>query len=91
MEPDIRYDKTFERTINMALCANCDNESTYTVENLGTTTQTFCDEHLPKFYHKNRLPYNVRLIEEPVIEEVVVEKPKPARKKKSAAPAESAE
>jgi hypothetical protein len=75
----------------MALCANCDNVSTYTVENLGTPTQTFCDEHLPKFYHKNRLPYNVRLIEEPVIEEVVVEKPKPARKKKSAAPAESAE
>ena len=75
----------------MTLCANCDNESTYIVENLGTPTQTFCDEHLPKFYHKNRLPYNVKLIEESVIEEVIVEKPKPARKKKSEAPAESAE
>lgn len=75
----------------MALCINCYNESTYIVENLGTPTQTFCDEHLPKFYHKNRLPYNVKPIEESVIEEVVVEKLKPARKKKSAAPAESAE
>ena len=74
----------------MTLCANCDNESTYIVENLGTPTQTFCDEHLPKFYHKNRLPYNVRPIEEDVVEEVVVEKLKPARKKKSTAPAESA-
>jgi hypothetical protein len=75
----------------MTLCANCDNESTYIVENLGTPTQTFCDEHLPKFYHKNRLPYNVRLIEEPVIEEVVVEQPKAVKKKKSAASAKSAE
>lgn len=82
----------------MTLCVNCMHEATYTVENLGTPTQTFCDEHLPKFYHKNRLPYNVRLIEEdyvveePAIEEVVVEKPKTSRKKKAAAaPVESAE
>ena len=52
--------------------------------------------HPPSFCHKNRLPHNVKPIEEaqvvesPVIEEVVVEKPKPARKKKSAAaPAEA--
>lgn len=82
----------------MTLCVNCMHEATYTVENLGTPTQTFCDEHLPKFYHKNRLPHNVKLIEEEqvveelVTKEVVVEKPKPARKKKTAAvPVESAE
>ena len=80
----------------MTLCVNCMHEATYIVENLGTSPQIFCDEHLPKFYHKNRLPHNVKLIEEtqvveePVIEEAVVEKPKPARKKKSAAaPAEA--
>lgn len=76
----------------MTLCVNCMQESTYIVENSGTPTQTFCDEHLPKFYHKNRLPHNVKLIEEEqVVEEIVVEKPKPARKKKAAAPVESAE
>ena len=81
----------------MPLCVNCMHESVYIVDNIGTTPQTFCDEHLPKFYTKNRLPENVRLLEEeifiteePVVEEVVVEKPKSVKKKKSAAaPAEA--
>lgn len=71
-----------ERTLNMQFCDVCNTPAIYHVANPGSNTQTFCEEHLPKFL-KVTMPFvtlltqvpNVTVIEEPVVEEPVVEEP----------------
>lgn len=77
----------------MAKCLNCAKNATYNVKNTGARAQDFCDAHLPKFFNKKNLPVHVSHVndsivvsEKPVVEEVKVETPKPAKKKAVAEP-----
>jgi hypothetical protein len=56
----------------MSACLNCGIEAKYLVRNLGSKDQTFCVEHLPKFYKAEHFGTIVLDYKETVATDVIV-------------------